>query len=158
MNKNTFFPPDTPWAFEHGVWLWHLRCGFPVRGTFSILIGHTDWLARCLPTDHFWATTNVTVLKVTTLTFNRARWGKWWEKKRNNQKKKNAPNRKSPGLFLLPNRSFHAALSQMQYASTQWTKMWAVQRAWRGGWNTLHVLVVFWFKDGLNPKSGWKET
>lgn len=26
---------------------WSLRCGFPVKETFSILIGHTDWLAVC---------------------------------------------------------------------------------------------------------------
>lgn len=27
--------------------LWDLRCGFPPKETFSILIGHTDWNAVC---------------------------------------------------------------------------------------------------------------
>lgn len=120
---------------------WYLRCGFPVKETFSILIGHTR-LARCLLVDHFWAMTNVTVLKMTTFIFNRAWQEKWKWKHRNSGpalKLKHRSVHKSTRFSTLSYRGFHGALSHTAAKcnthphNDRQTNVCAIQCAWRYG-------------------------
>lgn len=74
----------------------------------------SHWLACCLPVDHFWALTNVTVLQMTTFIFNRAWHEKWKWKHRNSSpalKLKHRSVHKSPGFSTPSYRGFHGALS-----------------------------------------------
>lgn len=60
-------------VFESGV---VLQVWFSSHGNI-FHSNRSHWLARFLPVDHFWAMTNVTVLKMTTFIFNRAWQEKW---------------------------------------------------------------------------------
>lgn len=149
-----FLTPCVFSAFEHCVWEWRgkLRCGFPVKETFSILIGHTDW-PRCLPADHFWAMTDVTVLKMTTFIFNRAWQEKWkWKQRDSNtalRLKHRSGTHRSPGFSTLSYTGVFHNLEQKCHMNphdeTQ-ANVYATQCAWRYGYKKLPVLF-FWFSD-----------
>ena len=142
IDKNDILLPTFPHALYFlSFWTlclsvaWYLRCGFPVKETFSILIGHTDWLAVC-PKITFGAMTNVTVLKMTTFIFNWAWQEKWKWKHKNSSPVLNLKHRsvhKSSGFSTLSYRGFHGAASHAAAKYTMKYKLSCVPYSVPGG-------------------------